>query len=294
MEGSALNGCEKLILCGVDEVPAQRDAAQFGIDEHGAVSVCLLYTSNGSKHEFLFHPAPYALPLFAAHQREHHGDAHAPAFGLESALPHVLAFGKSALPRVQLSRPSGQHGAAFRYSQRAQPARHCGRVGCGATGAARRARFFVARCVGRAGRLDRGRRLLGDAAAQHFCRGDACGQAACCSDGRYPPRRSADAGAGAEPALVRLLQVCAPVNARGLADRRGHHQRRGRLPGFCPHHDRLVAPCADSGSLRFRLSLPEPRGPRPVSYTHLDFLSSMWGRISTKSPSLIQRPRTSW
>ena len=34
-------------------------------------------------------------------------------------------------------------------------------------------RFLVARCLGRSGRADRGRRLLGDAAALHLCRGNA-------------------------------------------------------------------------------------------------------------------------
>ena len=72
--------------------------------------------------------------------------------------------------------------------------------------------FLVARCLGCARRPDRIRRLLGDAAAQHICRGDAgavdlAGEA----DGRHPPRRSAHAGAGAQPAPLRLLRIRAPL-----------------------------------------------------------------------------------
>jgi transglutaminase-like putative cysteine protease len=59
-------------------------------------------------------------------------------------------------------------------------------------------------------------------------------------DGRHPPRRSADAGAGAEPAALRLLRIRAPLHARRLAHRRSHRQRQRRLPGLCPHHDRLL------------------------------------------------------
>ena len=39
VEGGAFDGGEELVLRGVDEVPAERDAAEFGIDEHGAVAV---------------------------------------------------------------------------------------------------------------------------------------------------------------------------------------------------------------------------------------------------------------
>ena len=89
----------------------------------------------------------------------------------------------------------------------------------------------------RAGRADRRGRLLGDAAAQHLCRGNAGADSAGQADGRYPPRRSADAGAGAESAALRLLRIRAALHARRLAHRRSHRQRQGRLPGLCPHHD---------------------------------------------------------
>ena len=102
----------------------------------------------------------------------------------------------------------------------------------------------LARCLGRARRPDRVRRLLGDAAALHLCRRDSGAHAAGQADGRHPPRRSADAGAGAEPAALRLLRLRAALHARRLAHRRGHRQRQGRLPGLCPHHDRPAAPCA--------------------------------------------------
>ena len=39
MEGRSLDGCEKLILRGRLQVPAQRDAAQIRIHQHGAVAV---------------------------------------------------------------------------------------------------------------------------------------------------------------------------------------------------------------------------------------------------------------
>jgi hypothetical protein len=53
-------------------------------------------------------------------------------------------------------------------------------------------------------------------------------------------------------------------HARRLAHRRGHRQRQGRLPGLCPHHDRPAAPRAHSRPLCLRLSLPQPRRPRPL------------------------------
>ncbi len=39
VERSALDRGKKLILCGVREIPTERDAAEIGIYEHGAVSV---------------------------------------------------------------------------------------------------------------------------------------------------------------------------------------------------------------------------------------------------------------
>lgn len=39
MEGGAFNCCKKLVLGGVDEVTAQRNAAQIRVDQHGAVAV---------------------------------------------------------------------------------------------------------------------------------------------------------------------------------------------------------------------------------------------------------------
>ena len=39
VEGGAFDGGEEFVLRGVDEVPAQCDAAEFGIDQHGAVAV---------------------------------------------------------------------------------------------------------------------------------------------------------------------------------------------------------------------------------------------------------------
>jgi hypothetical protein len=53
-------------------------------------------------------------------------------------------------------------------------------------------------------------------------------------------------------------------HARRLAHRRGHRQRQGRLPGLCAHHDRPAAPRAHSRALCLRLSLPQPRRPRPL------------------------------
>ena len=39
VEGGAFDGGEELVLRGVDEVPAEGDAAELGIDEDGAVAV---------------------------------------------------------------------------------------------------------------------------------------------------------------------------------------------------------------------------------------------------------------
>ncbi len=39
VEGGAFDGGEELVLRGVDEVPAEGDAAEFGVDEDGAVAV---------------------------------------------------------------------------------------------------------------------------------------------------------------------------------------------------------------------------------------------------------------
>ena len=39
VKGRALDGREKLVLRGVHQIPAEGDAAQFGIDQHGAVAV---------------------------------------------------------------------------------------------------------------------------------------------------------------------------------------------------------------------------------------------------------------
>ena len=39
VEGGAFDGGEELVLRGVDEVPAEGDAAELGVDEHGAVAV---------------------------------------------------------------------------------------------------------------------------------------------------------------------------------------------------------------------------------------------------------------
>ena len=39
VEGRSFDGGEELVLRGVGEVPAEGDAAQFGVDEHGAVAV---------------------------------------------------------------------------------------------------------------------------------------------------------------------------------------------------------------------------------------------------------------
>ncbi len=39
VEGGALDGGKQLVLRGVNQVPTERNAAQFGIDQHGAVAV---------------------------------------------------------------------------------------------------------------------------------------------------------------------------------------------------------------------------------------------------------------
>ena len=39
VEGGAFDGGEELVLRGVEEVPAEGDAAEFGVDEYGAVAV---------------------------------------------------------------------------------------------------------------------------------------------------------------------------------------------------------------------------------------------------------------
>ena len=39
MEGRPFDGREQLVLRGVRQTPAERDAAQFGIHQHGAVAV---------------------------------------------------------------------------------------------------------------------------------------------------------------------------------------------------------------------------------------------------------------
>ena len=39
VEGGAFDGGEELVLRGVDQVPAEGDAAEFGIHQHGAVAV---------------------------------------------------------------------------------------------------------------------------------------------------------------------------------------------------------------------------------------------------------------
>ena len=39
VERGALDGGEKFVLRGVDQVPSERDAAQLGIHQHGAIAV---------------------------------------------------------------------------------------------------------------------------------------------------------------------------------------------------------------------------------------------------------------
>jgi hypothetical protein len=64
--------------------------------------------------------------------------------------------------------------------------------------------------------------------------------------------------------LYDYFEYVPALHARRLAHRRSHRQRQGRLPGLCPHHDRPAAPRAHSGALCLRLSLPQPRRPRPL------------------------------
>src|ERR1035437_5447581 len=87
------------------------------------------WRGKASKEQYvLFDPTSDQVSLLEPGEREHDGDAHASALGPEPALPDVPSLGQPALPRVQLSRPSGEPDPPLRHSRPARPASDRGRV----------------------------------------------------------------------------------------------------------------------------------------------------------------------
>jgi len=152
-----------------------------------------------------------------SHQREHHGDAHAPRSDLNQ---HCLTFSLSVSPRCRVFSYRDHQGNTVQHFD--IPNEHNQLVIVAESVVEQQVLpdvpAFCRRCVGRAGRLDRGRRLLGDAAASTFA--------------VETPAVKLLAAQMALPADDPLMLVqelnqrlfdyfkYVPGNARGLADRR--------------------------------------------------------------------------
>ena len=186
-------------------------------------------------------------------------------------LPQLHPLGQPPLPRFHLPRPSRQQRSAFRcIPARSHPARHHRRIRRRASDLARPSRISSLPMHGMA--LDE---LI--------------------HSGDYWEMLLPSTFAVETPALIDLaakldvrrhddpLMLVHEVNQR-LFDYfeyvpRGIHaltrrsmrrlERQGRVPGLRPYDDCFIAPCSDSRTLRFRLSLSKPRGQRSL-YSRCD------------------------
>jgi len=182
---------------------------------------------------------------------------------LPSALPQLHALGQPALPRLQLSRPPGNNVQHFDI-----PGEH-NQLSLSLSQSSSSRRCLMCRASFRPtpGRLSTNwstPAITGRCCCLDFAVETPALTPAGPPDGSPAAGRSADAGAGVEPAALRILRLRAALDARRLAIDEAIVSGQGRLPGFRAHHDRAAAPRENPRALRLRLSLSGARGPRPL------------------------------